>query len=686
MNKKFILIDHSIQQYGGHNLEYAIHVLRAAENEGYRPVLVTNRELIVEPDDRELKGIEIHPLYLFDLWGNAGKPRKKKPLLKKIRQHYRNWRVKRKIAFSYSNFGLLLSLENRYEEYLRNTPYHTGNIFLKLLLLFPLIYLLTLLRGLRRSLRQLNQLFGSTWLGGFSRFIRNLITSFRPLLRSMGSPFLFVNRHKKNILSRWRKAKRIESFGKDTIRMIDKVKLGEDDIVFIPTLSEFDMLGLLHTYQKREISQAATWHLLFRRNIFTGRDPQYAQQREHHQHLRKKFLHFKNQTPHHRVFFYTDTDKLTNQYHVLKTVPFTTLPIPINADFQVRQRNHDPSQKIKATYIGDARREKGYQYLPELVRGLYHSYIRSNKLKFLAQSNFSFSEYQHNADVFMARHQLDQMSEGIEIIKDPLSTSEYRELVLASDIGLILYDRDNYYARSSGALVEYLSAGIPVVVPSGSWMADQISDCIYEYHERLRLEHAFLETTDGNGYQWSNALDGYRGSDEIIHLGGYNDALRCSLVIPTHSESIMVSFEFISPSEGVYISIHLNELDDEGLSVAHQKATLGRSENHNRVSAMFRLRHADTQTASLSFFNAYGDNQIRIKQIQFHYFNNRRPLPVSSVGMIVDDTTEAVAAIREMVDHYPHYRNTAKEFSVEWNRRHSAEALVTQLIARGTKS
>ena len=36
----FILIDHSIAAEGGHYLEYAQHVLGAAEQMGFRPVLV----------------------------------------------------------------------------------------------------------------------------------------------------------------------------------------------------------------------------------------------------------------------------------------------------------------------------------------------------------------------------------------------------------------------------------------------------------------------------------------------------------------------------------------------------------------------------------------------------------------------------------------------------------------------
>ena len=39
---RFVLVDHSVQRSGGHHLEYAINILRAAEEAGFQPILVTN--------------------------------------------------------------------------------------------------------------------------------------------------------------------------------------------------------------------------------------------------------------------------------------------------------------------------------------------------------------------------------------------------------------------------------------------------------------------------------------------------------------------------------------------------------------------------------------------------------------------------------------------------------------------
>ncbi|MFQ5412007.1 MAG: hypothetical protein ACE5EC_06905, partial [Phycisphaerae bacterium] len=46
---RFILIDHSIKGFGGHHYEYAVHVLQAARDLGFEPVLVVNRAFQSEP-------------------------------------------------------------------------------------------------------------------------------------------------------------------------------------------------------------------------------------------------------------------------------------------------------------------------------------------------------------------------------------------------------------------------------------------------------------------------------------------------------------------------------------------------------------------------------------------------------------------------------------------------------------
>lgn len=677
---KFILIDHSIQKYGGHNLEYAVHVLRAAERRGYKPVLATNQVLEIKNDDSNLDGIDIHPLYVFDFWGTVGLPRKKKPLVRRIKARYTKWRTKWKIKFAYSDTGLFMSMQHRYSEYLSRMPYGNSKVAFKLVLLAPLIYAMIILRGSKQTIMKLINIVSSTFIGTFFRFGQKLLLSFAPVTRAVLSPFFFVNRHKRNIYSRLRKSKRIKSFAESTHKLLKKTNPREGDIVFIPTLSELDMIGLMRELQSNTTTQLASWNLLFRRNIFVGREPNYFSQMDSIQTLRKMFLHFHNHIDEHKVHFYTDTDKLTDQYNFLKVMKFATVAIPINEEFGNSNLDYKPNDPVNLVYIGDARREKGYQYLPELARSLY-TYLESGKAKFTIQSNFSFTEFSQQADVVIARSQLERFGKGVQVIKDALSTEEYKDLVLQSDIGIILYDRDNYYARSSGALVEYLCAGIPVVVPSGSWMADQICDSIYKHQLDLKnqlIQVASWRAEDMDYYSSTQTIS-HNNFDRKVQFGGHEEAIWFDLPSIPDCNYLLVSFKYhINVPFGTYITIQF-EVDDEKQSV-----TVGRTLSGIPTTALFSLPYNKLKSAVI-LHNRFSAQTISIEDLEFTFLqqrvNHNEGIAFGAVGAIVDNSTEAASCLAEMVDHYEHYRHTAQQFSEAWNAKHSANTLLDQLVS-----
>ncbi len=64
----------------------------------------------------------------------------------------------------------------------------------------------------------------------------------------------------------------------------------------------------------------------------------------------------------------------------------------------------------------------------------------------------------------------------IELIDTPMEPAEYFRRLVECDIVLIAYSRESYRARSSGVLIEALSAGKPVITTAGTWMASQVTD------------------------------------------------------------------------------------------------------------------------------------------------------------------------------------------------------------------
>ena len=88
-------------------------------------------------------------------------------------------------------------------------------------------------------------------------------------------------------------------------------------------------MGVLDYFQYNAGSTKATWHLVFRRNIYIGREPDYAAQEEAQRQRRNTFRRFQQGLCGQKVLFYTDTEQLTHQYERLGAGSFHTLPIPV---------------------------------------------------------------------------------------------------------------------------------------------------------------------------------------------------------------------------------------------------------------------------------------------------------------------------------------------------------------------
>lgn len=360
---KFILIDHSIANNSGHYLEYAQNVLAAAEEAGYKPWLVTNRNF--ESPNIKYKLLKI---YKYDVWGKI-------PENTDIIQRGSKIKIK-------DNLG-------------------------------------------KRIIK---------------KFFKTSYKWFRGWLAS-------------------------KAFLISTRKALNKINPEEGDVIFVPTLSTNDILGISDTLRKEKKATRCTWHLLSRHEV-GGESNSFVEVKK----LRKALNQI---SVNKNVFFYTDTKELTKQYNHLGIVMYNTLPIPVNKSINA---NKSPNEKtISLLYLGDARVEKGFQHLPRIVEELYEEYVKTNKINFYIQSNVSYINISGSGRIFEAKEKLEgYRGQGIFLLENPLNTIEYIDILKRNAIGLFLYDENRYRARSSGIFAEFLSAGIPVVVPDKTWMARQL--------------------------------------------------------------------------------------------------------------------------------------------------------------------------------------------------------------------
>jgi len=342
----------------------------------------------------------------------------------------------------------------------------------------------------------------------FARKIKNKIRSLR-LAKDVSVVSEVSSRSLIKRLFGWRKS---HAFASDTRRLFETLKLKHDDLIFMPTVSEYEVRGLV-TYFKKNITVSSAWHLLFHSNIVVQNPQGEWIACENREKLRKAFLALAPVIANKSVFFYTDTKELTDQYNDLKIFSFKTLPIPVDQSLH-QEKVCKKSKPIRISYVGDARAEKGYHYLPQLINDLWAEVV-AGKIEFVIQSNFNIEEGEPQA--IIARALLEKFSrEHVTLLRDSLSPTAYRNLILESDIILCLYDVRAYGARSSGIFAEALVAGIPVVVPEGSWMAGQLAgmkdEVALTYQDPMFLAtcvrniilqyDAYLETVGYFSKQW----------------------------------------------------------------------------------------------------------------------------------------------------------------------------------------
>ncbi len=131
-------------------------------------------------------------------------------------------------------------------------------------------------------------------------------------------------------------------------------------------------------------------------------------------------------------------------------------------------------------FLGDARAEKGFHILPELVK-LWRK-DRSPRRRLTAQ----IFHPKPASDVRMAKAMDDLMYAPADLVDrhlGALSSKQYREVLAASDVVFNAYDRENYIARSSGVFAEALMAGKPVITTAGTWMSGLMGDWSDPYHD-----------------------------------------------------------------------------------------------------------------------------------------------------------------------------------------------------------
>ena len=298
------------------------------------------------------------------------------------------------------------------------------------------------------------------------------------------------------------------NFAEELVKLFRQANCTEGDVVFVPTLSGTELMGI-SLYSALRDAVPLRWHLLFRRDVSSSHSWFDLRKRVLKWQFKVVFIRANQAFLRGERFFYTDTEELTSQYQCFGIGEFNTLHIPLDDKLGIKPL-WDQGHFI-VTYLGDLRAEKGAYLLPRIIKLLRQKGFDSSKVLFRIQENIPKGA-KKLLTFWVKKILLSKISDGIELLSGPLNNREYRNLLLDSDVVLLPYSSKNYAARSSGIFAEAVAAGIPTIHPLDSWMgrsaenlsingyvkvkqiADKLTAVLQDYQHHEKISREFSKT------------------------------------------------------------------------------------------------------------------------------------------------------------------------------------------------
>lgn len=435
---KFVVVDAALKGVGGHHYEYTVSVALAAKEAGFHPLIVANKKF-----NKRLLPEAIDAVCLFDeTWELASARRSpiRDAADRRIGALRRRLRALSDTAVNVWQFGS--PRRQAYWEMVKADQ-----------------------RDLTAALRlvQANLWRVRRWM--------NCVPFLRSALVGCGLLASAPFRRREAASMVRRLAEYRAGFAATMKRLLDRLQLGREDIVFFHTVGLHQVDAMEFFLRTRAPESCPSFHVVLRRDPDEFSPPEVARFQTLLARMGRAGMVGRT------LFFYTDTEHLAEEYRRVYGIQMDVLPIPFRHDLMDRAaaRNAAPDKPLTIAYLGDARPEKGYQHFPDAVFTLWRGYVKTGRVRFVLQSNFNLPGGEPG--ILPARNRLLQYPSGkVKLLMEPLAADEYYRVMQEADIICLPYAPDRYGRRSSGVLAEAIAAGKPAVVPAGTWLADQIDE------------------------------------------------------------------------------------------------------------------------------------------------------------------------------------------------------------------
>jgi hypothetical protein len=449
-------------------------------------------------------------------------------------------------------------------------------------------------------------------------------------------------------------------FAADCKALFARVSLQPGDHVFLATASELDLDGLARFLQTAPADyHRVGWHLQFHLGVFEGREPDYAAQSGRRHAMRTVFAQALQRVPEHRIRMYCTTEQLTAQFQLLDVARFETLTYPVHPLFHRKESMRAVTPPARIACLGHSRREKGYRELPMIIRDLWQDYLSQGRAQLVMQTRRR--DLRRALDAAVRKLPGGTSGSPVTYAPFPLDLEKYARLVRDTDVGLMLYDATRYYARCSGVLLEMLCAGVPVIVPAGSWLSEQIAEINQAYLEQLAARCEPVARMPG-----------------VSQVDFDRRPTVTDFDIPAGTGSLLLRFRWPTPPAGTYVRLDLEQLDAQANRLHDFVAVAGPRARSGAVHVLFHLT-GNAARARISWRNAWDGARLSVTDVELLPLAGHEP--AGAVGLTTANPNRCGELLGDILRHMEHYRDRSAAFATRSIHEHDAARIVARVTA-----
>lgn len=241
-----------------------------------------------------------------------------------------------------------------------------------------------------------------------------------------------------------------------------------ETLVFSHTLAEFEVIAWSHLAPALKCSLA----ILIRQTPVYGAMPFWK--RALHPYFRAQPVAARalRRAMRDRFCLLADGEALAQDLATGFGIPCTHVPVPVDpAVLGVAGAAQSAPSRPTLGYLGDARAAKGFHLLPTLIPKV----LAARDVRFLIQCPPARGgEADAQIEIDRLKRVRSDCGDRLTLLEERLSQDGYKAALNAMDVVLVPYTAPQYLYSTSGVFAEAAAAGKPAVVPTPSWMNDEL--------------------------------------------------------------------------------------------------------------------------------------------------------------------------------------------------------------------